>query len=188
MTSTPTNTPTLTPTNTPTVTPTPNNHGSGTCWRSGPSWPSYTVYYDIDSSIPPSWIPSIEASAEAWNNVAPSHFTFVRQTGSSNTIRYEVPATGLAGTAAWPDVPYYEHAYTKIDPNKPWDTNNSSPSPTAYNVQNVMTHEFGHWLYLDDINETNCTHVTMDWSAALGEIIKITLEIEDKTGINWQYP
>jgi len=134
-------TPTRTPTRTPTVTPMPNNHGSGNCWQSGPSWPSYVVYYDIDSSIPPSWIPSIEAAAQTWNNVTPSHFTFVRQTGSSNTIRNEVPlnSADIAGTNASPATGPYTSAYTKLNPNKTWDINNSSPSSTAFNVQNVMT-------------------------------------------------
>jgi len=194
-TNSPTFTPTFTPTNTltstPTVTPSPNDHGSGTCWASGPSWPDYTVYYDIDSSIPPSWIPSIEAAAQTWNDVAPSHFNFVRQIGSSNIIRLDVPDRGIAGTAAWPDVPYYQHAYTVFDPGPviTWDTNNANPSSTDYNVQNTMTHEFGHWLFLvDNYDQVNCSEVTMYGYVVHGETKKISLEIPDENGINFQYP
>ncbi len=190
LTSTPTLTPTETQTPAPTVTPTPNNQGSGTCWRSGLSWSNYTVYYDIDSSVPQSWIPSIEASADTWNNVIPSHFTFVRQIGSSNTVRYQVPNNpdNLAVSAPPPSNGFISFEYIKINPNYPWDINNSSPSSSAFNVQNAVTHEFGHWLMLIDITDSNCTHVTMYESTYLGDIGKITLDIADENAINWQYP
>lgn len=192
---TPSRTPTSTSTSTLTATPTPNSHGSGTCWDSGPSWPDYTVYYDIETTgpraIPSDWIASIEASARTWNDVVPSHFSFIRQNGSSNTIRYEVPleADKLAGTNASPSTGPYTSAYTKINPNFVWDIFNP-PSGAAYNVRNVMTHEFGHWLYLDDIIDSNCSDVTMyAWVVPNSqEVKKIDLEIFDIDGVNYQYP
>jgi hypothetical protein len=77
-----------------------------------------------------------------------------------------------------------------------WDTNNtaiagdpnSNGSSTTDNVQNVMTHEFGHWLFLDDIKDANCNYVTMYGYIGLGEINKITLDVADKDAVSWQYP
>jgi hypothetical protein len=201
-TSTPTDTPTITPTFTVTPSPTnfpqPNNHGSGLCWESGPSWPVFIVYYDIASNIPQTWIPSIEAAVQTWNNVMPSHFIFVRQTGSSNTINYQVPDNPAwpAGTGSSPSTGPYTSAYTAMNPNISWDTNNtpdpnnpdSNGSTTTYNVQNVVTHEFGHWLFLADIYSPSCDLVTMYYATDHGELTKITLDIPDESAINWQYP
>ncbi len=191
LTRTPSKTPTPTKTRTPTITPTPNNHGSGTCWASGPSWAGYTVYYDIDlTTVPADWVTSIVSAANTWNYVTPSHFTFVRQIGSNNTVRYEIPIDpdAIAVAAPPPLEGFIVFEYIKLNPNKPWDTNNDSPSSTAFNVQNVTTHEFGHWLMLNDIHSTDCAPVTMYYSISRGEIDKITLDIADENGINWQYP
>jgi len=188
-------------------TPTPNSNGSGTCWSSQESWAVYSVNYDIVTSpIPPNitvadWVASIEAAAQTWNNVAPSHFSFVRQIGNSNTVRYEIPnnQTNLAASAPPPSSGYITSGYTKINPLMSWDVNNTplpnnpgnNGSTTTYNLQNVTTHEFGHWLFLNDITPASnpgCTQVTMDYDIGFGEIMKITLDIADENAINWQYP
>ena len=196
-------TPTRTPTRTPTVTPTPNSNGSGSCWSSQESWATYTVYYDIITSpIPPNitaadWVASIEAAAQTWNNVSPSHFSFVRQSGSSNTVRLEKPLDETKIAVAAPPISsgFITVGYTKINPNYLWDVNNtpvsgnpdSNGNTDTYNLQSVATHEFGHWLYLNH-SGANCTGATMYFSIVPGEIKKITLANADKNAINWQYP
>jgi hypothetical protein len=118
---TPTDIPTFTPTSTPTYTLVPpstqlppRSNGSGICWSSRTSWFSSMVYYDIDSSIPPAWIPSIEAAAQTWNNVDPSHLTFARQIGSGNIISYEVPnpSSILADSPYPPSTGYILSSFT----------------------------------------------------------------------------
>ena len=202
-------TPTRTPTATPTNTPMPKISGTGTCWISGPAWPDYTVYYDIVTSSLPAgfteedWVASIEAAAQTWTNVAPSHFTFVRQVSSINTISYQVPQDDeyLAGTAAWsydtqenpnsPDDPYYDQAYTRINPLKAPFTVLNPPSNGAINLQTLMTHEFGHWLYLDDLaSGIGCSDSIMsgvdrgDGTATS----QVDLSNYDEDGINYKYP
>lgn len=203
-TSTATFTPTLTPTSTATSIPTvtltltpssgPRNHGSGACWRSGPSWPVYGVTYNIHPSIPNDFDNSIINSAQTWEDVAPSSYTINRWTLSANLIKYEIPDNPdwLAGTAAWStdQDELYDQAYTHINPNKPWDVN-IPPASNTYSVQAVMTHEFGHWVYLDDLDRTldpGCVHATMDEYIYFGGYDEITLENEDMNGVNWQYP
>ena len=204
-------TPTKTPTRTPTVSRTPTNTpsgGWGTCWASGSSWASYTVNYEIDaSSFPPNitqtdWISSIAAAAQTWNNVSPTLFAFVQQVGSGNFIKYQIPdhTDYVAATIPLPRKGPYVVAITKINPLKNWDVNNtpssgnpdSNGSTTTYNLQNIVTHELGHWLYLDDMdyymNSTDCSDVTMYRATAYGEIKKIDLDIPDMNGLNWQYP
>ena len=188
---TPTKTPTRTATFIPTVTPTPNRTGIGTCWQSGASWPDYNVNYSIDSSIPASWVDSIEISATTWNNVAPSHFTFTRTTSGYLIDKVPVANSGwiaITYVTATTTTPIVNISTTfneikSLDPNHP-------PSPTSHSVQNIMTHEFGHWLYLYDITASGCSDVTM-WHAVPttgdGETKKESLENADENGINYQY-
>ncbi|MCC6297667.1 MAG: hypothetical protein IT314_00100 [Anaerolineales bacterium] len=192
-------TPTATATFTPTYTITPRVGGSGLCWVSGPAWPNYTVNYDIDtSSYPPTmtateWISAIDEAAQSWNDVVPSHFVFVRQTGSNNVISYEQPddPTWLAGTAAGPE-PYYTSAYTHINPLKaPYSISNPATNG-AISLQNLMAHEFGHWLYLDDLgSNTGCDLALMYFSVPRSNgtaTAQVYPYIYDENGINYKYP
>ncbi|HLO13823.1 MAG TPA: matrixin family metalloprotease [Anaerolineales bacterium] len=209
-------TPTLTPT--PTITPTPNSFGNGTCWHSVESWASYTVAYSIDrNTIPVSkgWDSSIHSAAQTWNAVVPSHFEFTYSTESDNTISFgELQDPNRHAAEIYPFVLTDDYSTRIIggatvissslpiipDANPPtrldWDTNNlpiesnpdSNGSTTTLNVKNVVTHEFGHWLFLKDIKDTNCEQVTMDDDIGFGELIKIDLDTADENAINWQYP
>jgi hypothetical protein len=210
-----TSTPTATATNTliptPTDTPPPSYGGSGTCWVSEASWAGYTVPYTIDrNTIPTSfgWDSSIDSAAQTWNNVIPSHFVFVNSANSGNIISYGQTSRpdyiGEAGPSIpwwWPSYISYKWAVLNsniVDVNGnvySWDTNNtpdpSNPdfngSVTTYNLQNTMTHEFGHWLELGHPDST-CTDATMYVYIYAGEIKKITLDAADEQAINWQYP
>lgn len=206
-TETPTQTTTFTPTatTTPTNTPAPNWGGSGTCWASRNSWADYTVFYAIDrNTIPISfrWDSSIDAAAQTWNDVSPSHFSFYNSLTSSNTIsygqtqnQYSAAETSPNPFFGWSEITEKQVVFNSL---VNWDTNNtpnpgnpdSNGSTTTVNVQNVMTHEFGHWLFLYDIDDTdgNCASVTMYHRTDYGEINKITLDMHDEEGINWQYP
>lgn len=200
-------TPTFTPSNTPTLitnTPvpgTPQNNGSGVCWISGASWSTYAVYFDIvldgPYAVQADWVDSILGAKDAWNAVDPSQFLFIRLPGSSNTVRYEEPNnnTNIAASAPPPSSGYITSGYTKINPLKSFNTNNTplpnnpnSNGESTFNLQSVMTHEFGHWLFLSHPGGSSCGHVTMDSTISTGEINKISLEDEDENAINWQYP
>ncbi|WKZ36921.1 MAG: hypothetical protein QY332_03155 [Anaerolineales bacterium] len=188
VTPTATRTPTRTATSTA-ITFTPRSNSSGICWSSGPSWPSYSVPYRIDTSIPTSWISSINNAANTWTNATPSPFSFVNSPQTSYTIslgyieNYGVPAyTGLVYIGAT-----LTDVYTVFNDQRTFDTSNP-PAASTFNIQNLMTHEFGHWLLLNDIYDINCSHVTMYGGISTGETNKISLETADKEAINWQYP
>ena len=196
-TSTVTFTPTVTFTSTATsifdVTPTPNRTGVGTCWQSGASWPNYDVGYAIDSSIPENWIDTIEGAAQVWNDVSPSHFLFTRDQFFGYLID-----KGPVANSGWIAITYVDATSitpivdmsTTFDETKPFDPD-FPPLPTSYSVKNIMTHEFGHWLYLYDISTPGCEDITM-WANFSnhgdGEVDRISLESADINGINYQYP
>ncbi len=124
-----------------------------------------------------------------WNNVSPSHFNFISSTGTDNVISYGyvVEPKHIALTTTWatsttPNV----KAITVFSDIKLFDIN-TPPASGSFNVEGIMTHEFGHWLHLYDIADSNCTHVTMFESDFDGTDY-LNLDIADENAINYQYP
>lgn len=58
----------------------------------------------------------------------------------------------------------------------------------SYDVQNIATHEIGHWLVLGDLYKTRDAELTMYGYGAMGETKKDTLGVGDILGINNVYP
>jgi hypothetical protein len=81
---------------------------------------------------------------------------------------------------------------TVFNSRYPWaaflDSGDCSSLYDAYDVQNIATHEFGHWVGLDDLYSTDVeapdTDLTMYGYGAGGELKKRTLGTGDKTGAN----
>ena len=65
-----------------------------------------------------------------------------------------------------------------------WAVNND---PNSYDLQNIATHEFGHWLLLGDLYSLRDRALTMFGYGGLGETDKSTLGRGDITGINRIY-
>lgn len=188
---TPTKTPTSTMTSTP-ITPTPRSNGSGPCWEAaGYSWPSYDAVYKIDTSIPTSWINSIDSAANAWTNVSPSPFTFVNSPNTPNNNSISLGPVADYGTPAYSGQSFQGSTLLQVitifNNQRTFDVN-IPPADSSFSVQALMTHEFGHWLDLKDVYGSSCFHVTMFAGVGTGEFHQITLEAEDKSGINWLYP
>jgi len=57
-------------------------------------------------------------------------------------------------------------------------------TPDAYDVQDIATHEFGHWVGLDDLYSSTDRDLTMYGYGAGGELKKRTLGVGDMTGAN----
>lgn len=57
-------------------------------------------------------------------------------------------------------------------------------APDAYDLQNIATHEFGHWIGLDDLYDNSDKDLTMYGFGAGGEIKKRTLEAGDSRGVS----
>jgi hypothetical protein len=68
----------------------------------------------------------------------------------------------------------------------PWaifpDSPDCQSSPDAYDLQNFATHEFGHWVGLDDLYDDSDKDLTMYGFGAGGEVKKRTLGRGDDRG------
>ncbi len=73
---------------------------------------------------------------------------------------------------------------TVFNSDLPWAV---SGNPKSYDLQNIATHEFGHWLVLGDLYSPKDSALTMYGYGGLGEIIKSTLGRGDISGINKIY-
>jgi hypothetical protein len=164
--------------------------GSGYCWTSEGAWTSNTIKFRIDGSVPSSsMITAIRASAQTWTNIAASSVTFSEQS-STNYVAYGLVDARYAALT-YPGT-YGQNPLTQVNTTLNsyyvWTSNGTTG---AFDVQNVMTHEFGHWLFLDDKNDSACSDETMYWSIVQGpapETKKRTLELPDINGAAYQYP
>jgi hypothetical protein len=81
---------------------------------------------------------------------------------------------------------------TVFNKRYPWAIFADSPecqgSPIAYDLLNIATHEFGHWVGLDDLFDDLDKDLTMYGFSAGGEIKKRTLGRGDITGKNELQP
>lgn len=143
-------------------------------------------------NIDPTWENAIDAAAATWST-AGAEFMLVRSASSSNVIStgpIESPNDqDLALTYTWTDVGGSLITRNTVIFNDLYDWDPAPiPDPNRYGVGNVMTHEFGHWVFLFDIRKQPCREVTMYWSADEGEYKKTTLHGADLEGLFWQYP
>jgi len=98
------------------------------------------------------------------------------------------PGTALAVTYTWYYTQSKEAVETDTIMNKkfswswmPYSLTNC-PSLQSYDAQDILTHELGHWVGLDDEYNTSYAYNTMYGYGAKGEIIKDTLTTGDSTG------
>ncbi|MFA5247729.1 MAG: matrixin family metalloprotease [Patescibacteria group bacterium] len=151
----------------------------------GFKWYSYPVSVDMsDASLPGSWTTPIANAMSAWNAASSPFYFNVGYSGHLITLENKG-----AGYAARSRVSGSGDQITDIDlvfnTYYSWST---SGGAGAFDVQNIATHEFGHWLALNDLSGAGNTEKTMYYQAAYGETKKRTLESDDLNGINYIYP
>jgi hypothetical protein len=163
-------------------------------------WNTNSVTYYINPAGGPSnSISAINAAAQTWSNVSTSSFTFVYggttsnpkygENDSINTVSFgPMNKSGVVGES----LRWYNTSTGKIldadmrfNTKLAWATNGSS---NAYDVQNIATHEFGHYLSLDDLYASLDSEKTMYGYTNTGETKRRTLEQDDIHGISYLYP
>ncbi|PKM87993.1 hypothetical protein CVU83_02320 [Candidatus Falkowbacteria bacterium HGW-Falkowbacteria-2] len=152
---------------------------------SGIHWSTSSASVDSgDSSIPASWITPIARSMSAWNAPASPFYFYV----GSNGHKLYAQNSGNNGT---PAITYYSYSGnslidvdTYFNTYYPWSTSGDSG---YYDVQNVLTHELGHWLVLNDLYSSQDAEKTMYGYTSLGETKKRSLDTDDINGINAIY-
>jgi hypothetical protein len=152
----------------------------------GWKWPTNAVTVDFGSpTIPSTWISPIAAGSAAWN-AASSPFNFSAGT-SNNDIT--VSNLGSSGPLAVTAITHSGSTITDTDltfnSSYSWSTTGASG---LYDVRNVATHEFGHFLSLADLSGAGDTNKTMYYAADPGETKKRSLHSDDIDGINAIYP
>ena len=98
------------------------------------------------------------------------------------------PTSGvIAVTYFW----YYSGTGEIVDVDTMFDTDytwgDATGDPDVMDLQNIATHEFGHWLVLDDMYNRPARTQTMYGYSTEGETIKRTLESGDIAGLEAIY-
>lgn len=101
-------------------------------------------------------------------------------------------STALAVTYTWyyPSTGLVAEVDTIFNKKFPWSYSPYSTGcadPNSYDAQNILTHELGHWMGIDDNSNTSFANNTMYAYGAKGEIKKDTLTTGDITAVNKLY-
>lgn len=187
----------------------PGTDGTDLCdsfaWG-GQFWPGASVPYSVNlknSGDDGNFLAAIQASAQTWEDDSASGFDFTylgttgrkasslrnRMDGNNDVTwdslnKYQNP---IAVTIFWYSTATGEVVETDLvnNSNFPWA---SDGDPNAYDVQNIDTHEFGHFLVLSDLYDETDSALTMYGYGALGETHKTDLGHGDELGIRAIYP
>ena len=129
-------------------------------------------------------------------------FVTARTFALKNNTTQINPCTGLPNTIEWVSIDgpgkilgstsfcYYLSTKeiigftVELDKDEPWSIGST---PTAFDVQNIATHEFGHVAGLAHTSAPKDVCLTMYPYASLGEIQKRTLGLGDKLGMQTLY-
>jgi hypothetical protein len=172
--------------------------GGGTVYYSYSGYhrsPASCNYY-INSTLPSDWSAAIQAGDAAWdaagsafrlNYLGATTRTGPTADGYNIVWRNDLGAGGtIAANYYW-----YDRRTKIVSENDiifntrlPWST---SGAPGYYDVQNIATHEQGHYLVLNDLYKSYQSEMTMYGYGATGETKKRTLETGDKDGIKYIY-
>jgi hypothetical protein len=142
---------------------------------------------------------AVTAAANEWSNVTSFTFRYAGPTsalGASyngmNEVAWGSTGGSLATTYYWYDDMSKSMLEADIVFNDAyaWGIGASS---SFFDIQNIATHELGHWLSLRDLygdigDGVNDTGKTMYGYASQNEVIKRTLHEDDIAGIQWVYP
>lgn len=149
-------------------------------------WPVPYVDVDIsDPSFPSSWISPLSSSMTTWNNAGSrfrfrsgntGHKVYRAYFGPGHVARTYVTQTG--GTTL-------QDTDMALNTYYLWSTSGSS---CCRDVQNVITHEFGHWLFLYDLYAGSDAELTMYAAIPNGETKKRSLHQDDINSIRAMYP
>lgn len=156
----------------------------------------------MDDCTEADWLNAVAAAADTWNTVL-SAFAFVpggttdltskgAQPDGHNVIHVGSTGGSLAYTIIWYDPPTGVIIENDLVVSKTkrffrWSCGPNEVSE-VYDVQSAVTHELGHFLYLDDLTPWDCRDLTMYGALYPADLGKRTLELPDECGIVSLYP
>lgn len=174
----------------------------GAGWHLPLSWTYRLNTSSVPSSVGSGNFSTIASNAySAWSTAVNGKVSFNK--GSDTTVDRKgydgqnivawgrTSGTALAVTYTWYYTSTGEAAETDTIFNKKfaWSWTNPalfscSQSSNTYDAQNILTHELGHWMGLDDTYDSSFADNTMYGYGAKGEIKKDTLTTGDKQGVS----
>jgi hypothetical protein len=107
----------------------------------GVHWDTTSVYYDSEYFIPDEWQTPIANAASTWS--APTAWNLSRTVGGPNYVN-----SSNYGITEWygaTSTNFYNYHITSCV------TNINSYYSYIFDVESVVLHEFGHWLFLDEV-------------------------------------
>jgi PKD repeat protein len=135
-----------------------------------------------------------QAAAQAWSDVSTSSFEFqylgptTRQGygyNGYNDLSWGSTGGSIATTYIWYIGGTIVECDMVFEDSFNWGTNGAS---NLMDVQNIATHEFGHYLLLLDLYDGADGYKTMYGYGSTGETKKRTLDPDDIAGISFIYP
>ena len=113
----------------------------------------------------------------AWNRLSRSTLgtTYIRYNSATGAVVDVDTILNSRQPWGWVDP-------TSVNPDKDCATNN------AYDAQNILVHELGHWIGLEDLYGSNEEDLTMYGYGSKQELKKDTLESGDSLGAGKIYP
>ncbi|OGY26562.1 MAG: hypothetical protein A2Z24_00145 [Candidatus Woykebacteria bacterium RBG_16_44_10] len=134
----------------------------------------------------------------SFNRGADTPTTRARHDGQNIIAWNSLSRSVLGVTYIWynTDTNYVVEVDTLLNSRQPWSwtdptiasVDQQCSTTNAYDAQNILTHELGHWVGLDDLYTANEEDLTMYGYGAKQELKKDTLESGDALGVGTIYP
>lgn len=173
-------------------------------WHLKPGITSYKVNYStVPSSVGQEQAKTAVANSFAtWDALVsavtlsedtPASATRARLDGQNAVLWKRQSLSTLAVTYVWYNTQTKEALENDLvfNARHRWSYTPYTPSCSSlnsYDVQNIGTHEVGHWMGLDDMYGSSGVDLTMYGYGSIGELKKDTLTTGDKNGLNALYP
>lgn len=130
-----------------------------------------------------------------FHNAGESSETNATNDGQNTIMWRNLPTSVVALTYIWIDGNNrLTDADTVFNRLYPWSStpyngkNDCSGKATSFDLRNVATHEFGHWMGLGDLYNSNLRDLTMYGYASRGELKKDSLGVGDVNGVLAVWP
>lgn len=173
-------------------------------WKLPSNWNYQLNLSSVPASVGSSNLTAFAQTAfSAWSTASGNKVTFVRGDNTStnrkgldgkNIVAWgRTSGSALAVTYTW----YYTatnvvaEVDTIMNVKFPWSwsgNNDGCAVSNSYDAQNILTHELGHWMGLDDVYDVSYGENTMFGYGSKGEIKKDTLTTGDVVGVLAIYP
>jgi len=171
----------------------------------------YAGYWINSSGVPGGAGGAVISSFQTWEDEPNSLMDFeylgtTTSTGSNldgkNVVSWQDITSQYPGAIAVTVVQYYRGIKEIVDVDTvmnsgygfDWSVNSCTDvkcetpaNVNSYDVQNIMTHEVGHWLMLLDLYQWKTQKLTMYGYGTKGELQKRTLGLGDELGIDRIY-